>query len=404
MFIATPLEDQISIMRQDRVRVLIAGAGVAGLTLAQALRASGLHPVLIERSAQGTDAGYMLALMPLVDSVLRQIDVMEEYRASSERFRRYRLHGRHGDVVKEYSMEALLGEFGDYRGIERGDLLNVLASHGVTVTFSTTIEQLNQQADDVRVVLSSGSNDVEAAFDMVVAADGLHSATRGLILGPEAVESFDSHWGGWVAWSEIEPATADLGEEYWGADFFVGLYPVKDRIGIFIGGNETDTAAGPERFVAHIRDSLGKIDARGEQALNAVAKSTNPYYWRLTDCRSERWSAGRVVLLGDAAAGFLPTAGIGAAMAMEAAGVLAQQLGTATATTVPDALLAFERQQRPRTESAQANSRQLARLMFHQGRLLAAMRDAAMRFVPLKLALGPIRKLHTDAPAFEHPI
>jgi hypothetical protein len=42
--------------------------------------------------------------------------------------------------------------------------------------------------------------------------------------------------------------------------------------------------------------------------------------------------------------------------------------------------------------------------MFHQGRLLAAMRDAAMRFVPLKLALGPIRKLHTDAPAFEHPI
>jgi 2-polyprenyl-6-methoxyphenol hydroxylase-like FAD-dependent oxidoreductase len=398
MYIAANLETQISAMHDDRVRILIAGAGVAGFTLAQALRASGLHPVLIERSGPDATAGYMLALMPLVDPVLRKIDVMEDYRAHSGQFRRYRLHGRHGDVVKEYSMEALLGEFGDYRGIERGDLLNVLAGNGAPVTFGTTIGQLTQQADEVHVVLSTGGNDVEADFDLMVAADGLHSASRDLVLHPEQVESFDSHWGGWVAWSDIEPATADLGEEYWGADFFVGLYPVKDRIGIFIGGNEANTAAGPERFVAHVRESLGTIDARGERALNAVANATDPYYWRLIDGRSETWSVGRVALLGDAAAGFLPTAGIGAAMAMEAAGVLAQHLGNATAVTVPAALRAFERQQRPRTESAQANSRQLARLMFHQGRLLAAVRDVAMRFVPLKLALGPIRKLHTDAP------
>lgn len=63
--------------------MLVVGAGVAGVTVAQLLRRQGLHPVLVERSAREAGSGYMLALMPLVDPVLDALGVREPYRAAS---------------------------------------------------------------------------------------------------------------------------------------------------------------------------------------------------------------------------------------------------------------------------------------------------------------------------------
>ena len=107
---------------------------------------------------------------------------------------------------------------------------------------------------------------------------------------------------------------------------------------------------------------------------------------------------GRVALVGDAAAGFLPTAGIGAAMAMESAWVLGGLLADATPDRVPDLLGRYEESQRPRVEAAQANSHQLARLMFLRGRVLSGLRNTVARFVPLGTALGPITRLLREQP------
>ena len=103
-------------------------------------------------------------------------------------------------------------------------------------------------------------------------------------------------------------------------------------------------------------------------------------------------------LVGDAAAGFLPTAGIGAAMAMESPVVLGRLLHRGTAGSVPELLRRFEARQRPRVEFAQQNSRALGRLVFRTSRPVAALRDVASRVVPLEAALGPIRRLHEDRP------
>jgi salicylate hydroxylase len=234
-------------------------------------------------------------------------------------------------------------------------------------------------------------------FDVVVAADGLHSRTRGLVLDSNAVTTFDSGWGCWVAWTDLDDA-ADLCEEVWGAGLFVGCYPVRDRLGVVVGGPRADTVVGPTRFAARAWGALRRVDDRFDRALAAVVTSDDAYYWSLIDCRSATWATGRVVLLGDAAAGFLPTAGIGAGMAIESAGVLAARLNAATAGQVPTALRDYERAQRPRVEAAQANSRRLARLLFRRSPLLAAARDAAVRILPLQSALGSIRALLEQAP------
>ena len=399
MFIPTSLQGQIAMARHDDLRVLIVGAGVAGLGLAQALRAAGRHPVLVERAADHADSGYMLSLMPLVDPLICRIGVQKAYHARSVRFHRYLLHGRRGQLLREYAIDTLLDSNGNYRGIARGELLQALATDGAPVSYASTLAALRQTPDAVHVTLRGDGGTVEGEFDAVVLADGLHSRGRALLLAPAAVSGYDSGWGGWMTWMDSDAAHADRGDEIWGRDFFVGVYPAKGRAGVFIGGHRDDTRAGLQAFVAHVRAQLRQLDPWLEQALAAVATSdAAPYYWKLADCRSATWTQGRVALLGDAAAGFLPTAGIGAGMAMESAGVLACRLLAAGRDSVATALADFERAQRPRVEAAQDNSRSLARFMCRRSGLLAWLRDGIARVVSLKAALGPIRKLLDTVP------
>jgi 2-polyprenyl-6-methoxyphenol hydroxylase-like FAD-dependent oxidoreductase len=165
-----------------------------------------------------------------------------------------------------------------------------------------------------------------------------------------------------------------------------------------------ETSVGPAAFIGRVRHVLRQADDRLDRALDAVSHADDTYFWPLTDRRSATWATGRVVLLGDAAAGFLPTAGIGAGMAIESAGVLASHLRTTTAPLVPAASEDYERAQRPRVEAAQQNSRSLARLLFHRSRLLATARDTAVRFLPMRSALGPTRAILDQAPDVRHGV
>lgn len=375
-------------------RVLVVGAGIAGLTVARLLRRQGLHPVVIDRAAPDSHPGYMLALMPLVDPAITALGLREHYRDASVELDRYLVRDRHARPIRQYSMAGLLGRYGSYCGISRAALVDLLAP-SQPVRHRTAVSALHQDERAVHVRLRTAEKEVDATFDLVVAADGLHSATRSLILRPEQVSAFESGWGGWVAWAAPD-ADLDRCEELWGAGFFVGTYPVRDRVGVFLGGPCGHTEAGPEQFTAGLRAALPRLDARLGSALGAVGEAS--YFWPLNDRRAETWAVGRCILLGDAAAGFLPTAGIGAGMAIESAMVLATYLDGVTPEAVPAVLKAYERAQRPRVVAAQSNSRRLARLMFRRSPSLAAVRDTASRFVSLRAALRPITRLLRTAP------
>lgn len=398
MFNSVSMDDQVGVMCGDRLRVLVVGAGVAGLALVQLLKRGGLHPVLAERAADHADSGYMLALMPMVDRVLGEMGVRDAYLARSVPFRRYVLHGRHGRTLRDYDIGSLVGAWGDYQGIARGELMQVLAQGGIDVAYQTTLSSLRQTADAVDVEWQQDGVTGSGEFDAVLLADGLHSGSRRLLLDDGELNGCDTHWGGWVAWMPVAVGHDDRGDEVWGKDFFLGAYPVQGMLGVILAGHEDDTRAGPDAFADRVRRQLRVADAWMGAALEAVTAMHDPYYWKLADCRSARWTVGRVALVGDAASGFLPTAGIGAGMAMESAGVLARRLLVADRETVAAALRDYEATQRPRVETAQGNSRQLANMMFRRSAWWAMMRDVLARFITLKMALKPIRRL-LDAPA-----
>lgn len=116
-------------------------------------------------------------------------------------------------------------------------------------------------------------------------------------------------------------------------------------------------------------------------ALDAVPQdSTETFFWGFHDCRTSHWHRGRVVLLGDAAAGFLPTAGVGASMAMESAAALDDELSRVDAERVPLGLALYEKRHRKRVEKAQNSSRRLGRMMFVASRPTAWMRNQVLGF------------------------
>ncbi|MEW1975764.1 FAD-dependent oxidoreductase [Microbacterium profundi] len=390
MIVETGLQTQIESQRDDRLRILIAGAGIAGLTLAALLRRQGLHPVLIERMPRMDHPGYMLALMPTVDPALEDTGVHDEYLTRSVPLSRYAFRSHRGRTLRSDDLGALLALHGDYQGIERGALIDVLTTNDCPVTFGTTLTGFNRGD----VTFSTGER---ASFDLVAVADGIHSRTRDL-LDVGDVSTVDTGWAGWVTWSDVLGDDPALGEELWGDGFFLGAYPVKDRLGIFLGGPVADLEVGPSAFVARVRDAAPESGDRLRAALDAVAADPDPYLWPLTDVRAERWVVPGAVLLGDAASGFLPTAGIGAGMAMESAWMLGRMLAHADRTNVAAVLAEWERVQKPRVESAQSNSRMLARMMFRRGKVMAWLRETAMRVLSVRSALGPIIDLVADQP------
>lgn len=396
MLDATSLDAQLATASHDERRTLVVGAGMAGLTAAQLLRRRGRHPVLVDRSADGGHPGYMLALMPMVDAAIADLGVRDAYLEASEPLERYRFHSHTGPVQRLDPLGGMMARYGDYRGIARGELVEVLSRGGAPVTFGTTVAELDEAADGVRVVLDTPHGRREAEFDLVVIADGIHSTTRSLVLGDEPVQSEDTGWGGWVVWIDADDES-DLADEIWGAGFFLGVYPVKRRLGAFFGGPRAETRD-VGAFVESVRDRLREIPPRFERVLDTVVRDPDPYYWSLVDGRATRWTTSRTVLLGDAAAGFLPTAGVGAGMAIESAWALVRELESADAGTLAAALAAYEGAQRPRVETAQDASRSLGRLMLRRSRVLAVLRDLVMRVVSVDAALRPIERLLADAP------
>jgi len=382
---------------KSNLRVLVIGAGIAGATLAALLKQRGQEPVVIEREGANAAAGYMLGLMPLGGRVLHGLGLHERYLQESRPMRFYEIYGTNGRRLKRYPMMPIVERFGDIQGIERGELLNMLRARvgANRIRYCTSAERITQDAGGVEVSFSDGTRE---RFDVAVIADGFHSHTRGLVFPKRDYAPFRTGWGGWVLWSDAPSVLGDVYREIWNPGWGMGLYPVQTRTGIFLAGPDTElkrTTA--DVWAGRLRERMGSRGGPFADALDHIVPESDPFYWVLDDGRAKNWTNGRVVLLGDAAAAFLPTAGVGASAAMDSAAALADELSRTDAGHVSHALALHEKRQRHRVEAAQQNSRDLARMMFLKSPLLVQMRNVAMHFYTFKMLLKSIEKVMDSA-------
>ncbi len=373
------------------MRILIVGAGIAGLTLAALLRQRGLRPQIVDRASDFSYQGYMLALYPLGNRVLHGLGAFDAFVGRSEPMDTYTLCNGHGERVQTFDLAKVIGRFGVIRQLSRADLLDVLrqAAPDLPLRMGTAVTDIVEHGDDVEVMAGTTSL---GRFDLVVGADGIHSQVRRHVAGDVAMK--ETGWGGWVWWAPANAAPHEAVTEYWGASRFVGVYPIRDRIGVI--------AAGPTDEIGH--EALGGNGAKLAELFDAYkgvarapfaampADDREMFFWKLDDCRSPHWAKGRVVLMGDSACAFLPTAGVGASMAMESAAVLADELGRTDAKGLDLALHLYEMRRRKRAEAAQTASRRIAGLMFVKSLPVAWGRDQLLRFYSIEAFAGEIEK------------
>jgi FAD-dependent urate hydroxylase len=364
--------------------MLVVGAGVAGLTLAGRLCAQGRPPVIIERSRPAGD-GYAIGLYPLGSCVLHGLGSYGELVKRSLVVERYELADGSGRLLQSVDMSVLAGRAGPLLMVSRGDLLGVLAAScgAADLRRGVAIGSLVQRPGAVEVTFDDGTAE---QFDAVAGCDGMASHTREMVFGPAA--GFDAGWVVWTWWadgSRFEPAVA---REWWGPGWLFGAYPAPGRVMCAAGGPADAVRGDDARGL--LQRLLGSLASRIPAVAAAIGDLGAAYPWPMSDVRCSRWVEGRVALCGDAAAGFLPTAGIGASSAMRAAAGLADELSRADAATVPLAFELYEKRCRRIIERHQADSRRLARVMFVRHPLLARARDQLVRRYPARRALSQI--------------
>ncbi len=374
------------------MQVLIIGAGVAGLTLAAKLLQQGRKPVVVERAAAFEDMGYALGIYPLGSSVLHGLGKYDELLERGEIASSYEIVDSTGRLLQDVDLTLFTGEIGPMVLISRTDMIDILhsAAEGADFRMGTTVSDIRQpEGGPLEVAFDDGTS---STFDAAVACDGMHSRTRSMVFESEP-DVLDTHWVLWVWWSKMEGWPRDKNLESWGSGRFFGLYPTTEHVmccagmhDIHIGVEPTDIEPA-KKFLGKLFEDFANSDDRIGPAIESASRF---YTWPMSDVRAKEWVNGRVALCGDAAVGFMPTAGAGANSAMRSAASLADEFSRVNGHTAPLALELFEKRCRRIVEKNQHDSRQLAKYIFIDNAALAWGRDQIIKHYPMTRVVGDI--------------
>ena len=367
--------------------VLIAGGGIGGLSAALSLAQSGFEVEVFEQAPEFGEVGAGIQLSPNATRVLHHLGLAEALEACAflpERteFRSWKT----GRLISNSPLgESARASYGfPYYHIHRGDLLAVLVAAArsvprISLHTSARVDGFEQDANGVHVTVAG----VQHGGDALVGADGIHSAVRGGLFGPEAAT-----FTGNVAWRALVPVARlpdglipPAATVWWGPGGHFVCYYV--RSGALVNcvcvrekqGWEVESWTERGEYTELKDDFAGWNDT--VQALIDNADLDALYKWALHDRPPmPRWGSGVVTLLGDACHPTLPFMAQGAAMAIEDGAVLAVCLRSTS--DVPAALSRYENLRKGRTAGIQRGSRRNARA-FHMRGVQAWVRNRAVR-------------------------
>jgi 2-polyprenyl-6-methoxyphenol hydroxylase-like FAD-dependent oxidoreductase len=330
------------------VDILISGAGIAGPTLAYWLLRHGHKPTLIEEAPALRKSGYVVDFWGAGFDVAERMGLRPQIMNQGYLVKEIRLIGDKGERLAGFPINALDRlTRGRYVSIARSDLAATIygaIKDKAETIFGEQITALNDCGDHVQ---ASFLKMKPRRFDIVIGADGLHSAVRDLAFGRQS--QFEKYLGYKVAAFETDgyrPRDELTYVSYSAPGVQIARFALHDDHTLFLliyvdPNPEMPSGRDVAAQKRELRNRYEALPWESAKILQAMDRTDSLYFDRVSQIRMPHWSKGRVALIGDAAAAPSLVAGEGAALAMAAAYVLAGEI----ALTPQDPQAAFARYQ-----------------------------------------------------------
>jgi salicylate hydroxylase len=377
--------------------IVVAGAGIGGLTASLALARQGLRVIILEKAERLEETGAGLQLSPNASRVLIDLGLKPRLSRAVTPEAVCLMSATNGGEIARLPLD---GKDAPYWVIHRADLQAALRDEvesrsDIELRLGCQFEDVSPHAKGLTVIQRSGPTRQQEIAVALIGADGIWSAVRHHLL-PEAQPRFS----GLIAWRGTIDAT-QLPREYtsrrvqlWmGPEAHLVAYPISGARQINVvavvpgqwnrpgwsepgDANEIKSAFVAAGWHAIPRMLISAVDGWRRWALFTVPSGG-------------QWTDGAVALLGDAAHAMLPFAAQGAAMSIEDAAVLAKCVAERRndgPAALSAALQRYARLRRPRVTRVQRSARQAGRI-YHLGGPLALARDLVIK------AMGPKRML-----------
>lgn len=315
------------------IKILVVGAGIAGPAVCYWLKRFGFSPVLIEKSSSIRKGGQALDIRGVATQLVREMGIYEQICNLRTRIECGRFVDAAGKVLHEEHGEKFGFRQDDEVEILRGDLIDILMKTitDVPCYFNQSITSMQQTNDNVIVNFKDGK--VED-YNIVIAADGIHSATRRMMFDKSEYQliNLGSYISTFTIPNYLGLSHTDLECE-----------ANHKLVSINSDSNPESARAGfmfrSQHILKDIRDeneqkqflcdTFRDFGWETQNILNRMTASDDFYFDAITQVKMSSWSKGRIALVGDAGYCASPLSGQGNNLALVGAYVLAGELKTA---------------------------------------------------------------------------
>lgn len=338
------------------MRILVIGAGIGGLGAAVALSDRGFDVDVVEIKPDLSVPGVGLTQPANGLRALRTLGVLDDVLAAGFSFEHADFYDRQGELIAH--VPSALGDAVTPArvALSRVDLHHILIAatgrHGVKIRYATTVESLTDRGNAADVVSSDGRRE---RYDLIVAFDGIGSAVRHRLFGPES----DAAYSGFGVFRLPLPRPAELtaARVYQAVGVKAGFMPLSEAAMYMylVSDDPVGVVHEPAQFHRVMRERMAPFaaDSLPGRIRDRLGPASAGIVWSpISDVLLPLpWFRGRVGVLGDAAHACAPHLAQGAAMALEDAVVLAEELSASG--PLAERLERFQQRRFPRAKFVQ---------------------------------------------------
>ncbi|MFK8163036.1 MAG: FAD-dependent monooxygenase, partial [Lewinella sp.] len=309
-------------------KVLVVGGGIGGQSVAIALSNAGVQVEIAEILKEYNVYGVGIIQQRNALQALDKLGVADEAMRRGFAYGQVKMFTAHGHFIGAAGAPPA-GKYPSHNGISRRILHEVMYEHaqglGIPYRMGVTVAELDNREDGVDVTFTDGT---KGAYDLVIGADGIRSKIREMVFG-----KMEPGFIGVSVWRYPFPMHEDLdtGQMYYGKRSKIGFIPMTaDSMYMFMVSfeGEDNPYIKKEDFVPIMQDYLSEFPVKIAQDAREQLTDPDLVNYRPIDSLhlTDPWYKNRVIIIGDGAHATAPQLGSGAALAIEDAVVLAEEL------------------------------------------------------------------------------